>query len=244
MDITRSHGDVKVAVTGGGVRLGGVNGSATVQVGKNAGERGGRMGENTMSAMTAPLCFVFKSRRRHCQHTQTVDGPLDVRFEAIAPGTANTLATRRGRVELLMVRIRPTVMYHMYQSRRSHHPYACIMTQAPEIKAGLAVQGFAQRPESLLPEGPSGLEVTSHMGTRLEGRFTGARPEPSRKAAAAARERAEGQGQGQGRQHDAAPPPSAHGKGKIDLSGAEAQALKVILIGLSVYMCVCTDQLI
>lgn len=110
--------------------------------------------------------------------------------------------------------------------------------QAPEIKAGLAVQGFAQRPESLLPEGPSGLEVTSHMGTRLEGRFTGARPEPSRKAAAsAARERAEGQGQGW--QHDAAPPPSAHGKGKIDLSGAEAQALQVIfLIRISVYVCV------
>lgn len=32
VDITRSHGDVKVVVTGGGVHLGGVNGSATVQV--------------------------------------------------------------------------------------------------------------------------------------------------------------------------------------------------------------------
>lgn len=32
MDITRSHGDVKVVVTGGGVHLGGINGSATVQV--------------------------------------------------------------------------------------------------------------------------------------------------------------------------------------------------------------------
>lgn len=38
-----------------------------------------------------------------CGQQQTVDGPLDVRFEALAPGTANTLATRRGRVELLMV---------------------------------------------------------------------------------------------------------------------------------------------
>ena len=32
VDITRSHGDVKVVVTGGGVHLGGVNGTATVQV--------------------------------------------------------------------------------------------------------------------------------------------------------------------------------------------------------------------
>lgn len=40
MDIARSHGDVKVVVTGGGVRLGGVNGSATVQV-KGGGRRAG-----------------------------------------------------------------------------------------------------------------------------------------------------------------------------------------------------------
>lgn len=155
--------------------------------------------------------------------TQTVDGPLDVRFEAIAPGTANTLATRRGRVELLMVRpeLIPNQMHaHTVDLIHSFHTHICARTQAPEIKAGLEVQGFSQRPESLLPEGPNGFELTSQMGTQLEGRFTGARPEPSRKAAR--------KGQGQGQQHDAAPPPSAHGKGKIDLSGAEAQALKVM----------------
>ncbi len=36
------------------------------------------------------------------------------------------------------------------------------------------MQGLSQTPESLLPEGPSGFHVTSYMGSRLEGRFTGA----------------------------------------------------------------------
>jgi len=41
------------------------------------------------------------AKREH----QAVDGPLDVRFEALAPGATNTLATRQGQVELLMVSV-------------------------------------------------------------------------------------------------------------------------------------------
>lgn len=91
VDITRSHGDVKVVVTGGGVQLGGVNGSATVQVGRSM--------RDPYACATVVVCSISLIT----MYAQTVDGPLDVRFEALAPGTSNTLTTRRGTVGLLMV---------------------------------------------------------------------------------------------------------------------------------------------
>jgi hypothetical protein len=136
----RSHGEVKVVVTGGGVHLGGVNGSAIVQVG--ASLRTLPWGAKTpdceanrspycqcpattplvttvpFSLLSPPLLPLFQNTHNPspgnrpfpcppplpAAYHQTVDGPLDVRFEALAPATTNTLATRRGRVELLMVR--------------------------------------------------------------------------------------------------------------------------------------------
>jgi len=74
VDIGRSHGALKVVATGGGVRLGGVNGSAVVQTGGGGGSEGGS------------------------------EGGIDVRFEALEPGCANVLATQGGPINLLVVR--------------------------------------------------------------------------------------------------------------------------------------------
>lgn len=131
------------------------------------------------------------------------------------------------------------------------------------------MEGLSQRPESLTPEGPNGFAVTAHMGSRLEGRFTGTcmhdvcmcgermcilhqlinsmmetagtSPRQSRKS------QQHEQQQQQQHQHDASPPPSTHGKGKIDLSGAEAQALKVCIgrmcvVRAALSACVCSPR--
>ncbi|GAB5037585.1 Hypothetical protein NocV09_09000070 [Nannochloropsis oceanica] len=72
LDINRSHGALKVVATGGGVRLGGVNGSAIVQTGGGEGGGAGR------------------------------EGGIDVRFEALEPGCMNVLATQGGPINLLV----------------------------------------------------------------------------------------------------------------------------------------------
>ena len=75
LDINRSHGALKVVATGGGVRLGGVNGSAVVQTGGGGGGGGGGS-----------------------------EGGINVRFEALEPGCMNVLATQGGPINLLVVR--------------------------------------------------------------------------------------------------------------------------------------------